>query len=79
VKDANKEAAATLGFSAAPSAPTAAFSSPRATARRSAITGRPEAALYAFIAFYVTCIAVTWWHYSPQERPHALLNPDDRP
>ena len=29
-----------------------------------AATGGAEAALYAFLAFYVSCIAVTWWFYT---------------
>ena len=28
------------------------------------LTGSPESALYGFLAFYVTCIVVTWWFYS---------------
>ena len=26
-------------------------------------TGTPRLALFAFIAFYVTCLFVTWWWY----------------
>ena len=32
------------------------------------MTGGPEAALYVFIVFYLTCIAVTWWYYSRAKR-----------
>ena len=28
------------------------------------MTGGPEGALYVFIFFYVTCIAMTWWYYA---------------
>ena len=28
------------------------------------MTGWPEAALYVFIAFYVTCVAITWCCYA---------------
>jgi NNP family nitrate/nitrite transporter-like MFS transporter len=28
------------------------------------MTGAPDMALYVFIGFYVTCMAVTWWYYS---------------
>ncbi|MEK7875697.1 MAG: nitrate/nitrite transporter, partial [Pseudomonadota bacterium] len=28
------------------------------------MTGTAETALYMFIVFYVTCIALTWWYYS---------------
>ena len=26
-------------------------------------TGGPAAALALFVAFYATCLAMTWWHY----------------
>jgi NNP family nitrate/nitrite transporter-like MFS transporter len=29
-----------------------------------AMTGGPEAALYGFVVFYLTCIAMTWWYSS---------------
>jgi NNP family nitrate/nitrite transporter-like MFS transporter len=77
-KDANKEAAAVLGFSSAIGA-YGGFFIPKSYGTSIALTGSPDAALYAFIAFYVTCIAMTGGLLQPQERPHALLNPDDRP
>jgi NNP family nitrate/nitrite transporter-like MFS transporter len=55
------------------------FFIPKSYGTSIAMTGSPDAALYAFIAFYVTCIVMTWCLLQPQERPHALLNPDDRP
>jgi NNP family nitrate/nitrite transporter-like MFS transporter len=63
VKDANKEAAAVLGFSAAMAA-YGGFFIPKSYGTSIALTGGPEGALYCFIAFYLTCIAVTWWFYS---------------
>ena len=33
------------------------------------MTGSPDAALYVFIVFYLTCIAMTWWHYSRRNAP----------
>jgi NNP family nitrate/nitrite transporter-like MFS transporter len=35
------------------------------------MTGSPHAALWAFVAFYLTCIVLTWWFYSRRraERP----------
>ncbi len=35
------------------------------------MTGSAEAALYLFIAYYLSCIAVTWWWYARRgaERP----------
>lgn len=63
VKDANKEAAAVLGFSSAFAA-YGAFFIPKSYGTSIAMTGGPEAALYVFIVFYASCIAMTWWYYS---------------
>jgi NNP family nitrate/nitrite transporter-like MFS transporter len=63
IKDANKEAAAVLGFTSAVAA-YGAFFIPKSFGTSIAATGGPEAALYGFIAFYVSCIAITWWFYS---------------
>jgi len=68
VKDANKEAAAVLGFSSAVGA-YGGFFIPKSYGTSIAITGGPEAALYCFIVFYLTCIAVTWWFYSRKNAP----------
>ena len=35
----------------------------------------PEAALYGFLAFYVTCIVITWWFYT---RKGGLLHDIER-
>ena len=63
VKEANKEAAAVLGFSSALGA-YGGFFIPKGYGTSIATTGGPEAALYGFVIFYVTCIAMTWWYYS---------------
>jgi NNP family nitrate/nitrite transporter-like MFS transporter len=63
IKDANKEAAAVLGFSSAIGA-YGGFFIPKSYGTSIAATGGPEAALYMFIVFYVTCIFMTWWYYS---------------
>lgn len=63
MRDANKEAAAVLGFSSAIGA-YGGFFIPKSYGTSISLTGGPEAALYGFIAFYVTCIALTWWFYS---------------
>jgi len=63
VRDANKEAAAVLGFSSAIGA-YGGFFIPKSYGTSIAATGGPEAALYLFIAFYVTCIVMTWWYYA---------------
>jgi MFS transporter, NNP family, nitrate/nitrite transporter len=63
IPEANKEAAAVLGFSSAVAA-YGAFFIPKSYGTSIALTGGPEAALWCFVAFYVTCIAITWWCYS---------------
>jgi MFS transporter, NNP family, nitrate/nitrite transporter len=68
IKDANKEAAAVLGFSSAIGA-YGGFFIPKSYGTSIALTGGPEAALYTFIAFYVTCVAMTWWYYSRKNAP----------
>ena len=68
IKDANKEAAAVLGFSSAIGA-YGGFFIPKSYGTSITMTGGPEAALYVFIAFYVTCVAVTWWYYSRKNAP----------
>jgi NNP family nitrate/nitrite transporter-like MFS transporter len=68
IKDANKEAAAVLGFSSAVGA-YGGFFIPKSYGTSIAATGGPEAALYAFIVFYVTCTLITWWYYSRKNAP----------
>jgi NNP family nitrate/nitrite transporter-like MFS transporter len=63
VREANKEAAAVLGFTSAFAA-YGGFFIPKSYGTSISATGGPEAALYVFIAFYLTCIAITWWYYS---------------
>jgi len=69
VRDGNKEAAAVLGFSGAIGA-YGGFFIPKSYGTSIAAFGGPEQALYAFIVFYLTCIATTWWFYS---RRHAEM------
>ncbi len=61
-KEANKEAAAVIAFSSAIAA-YGAFWVPKSYGMPIATTGGPEAALWIFIAFYVGCVALTWWYY----------------
>ena len=35
---------------------------------------RRAAALYCFIAFYATCVLITWWQYAPQRAGAVLSN-----
>jgi NNP family nitrate/nitrite transporter-like MFS transporter len=63
IKHANKEAAAVLGFSGAIGA-YGGFFIPKSYGTSIELTGGPQPALYLFIVFYLTCIALTWWYYS---------------
>jgi MFS transporter, NNP family, nitrate/nitrite transporter len=68
VRDANKEGAAVLGFSSAIGA-YGGFFIPKSYGTSIALTGSTDAALYTFIAFYVSCIAITWLYYSRRNAP----------
>ncbi len=68
IKDANKEGAAVLGFSSAIGA-YGGFFIPKSYGTSISLTGGPDAALYCFIVFYATCIAMTWWYYSRKNAP----------
>lgn len=61
--DANKEGAAVLGFTSAVAA-YGAFFIPKSYGTSIALTGSPIAALWCFIGFYLSCIAITWWCYA---------------
>ena len=63
VKQSDKESAAIIGFTSAVAA-YGAFFIPKSFGSSIAATGGPEAALYSFLAFYVSCIAITWWFYT---------------
>ena len=63
LRNAAKESAAVLGFSSALGAYGAAII-PLTFGWSIKLTGNPFVALYGFIAFYITCIAITWWFYS---------------
>ena len=65
-RNAGKESAAVLGFSSAVAA-YGAFFIPKSYGTSISLFGGPEAALYLFIGFYVTCIFVTWWFYSRRD------------
>jgi MFS transporter, NNP family, nitrate/nitrite transporter len=59
---ARREAATVLGFSSAVAA-YGSFLIPQGYSLSLARTGGYTGALVAFLAFYVTCLAVTWWFY----------------
>jgi NNP family nitrate/nitrite transporter-like MFS transporter len=67
--DANKESAAVLGFSGAIGA-YGGFFIPKSFGTSIELTGGVDAALYCFIAFYVSCIAITWWCYARKGGMH---------
>lgn len=62
-RHADKESAAIIGFTSAVAA-YGAFFIPKAYGSSIAATGGPELALWGFLGFYATCIAVTWWFYT---------------
>ena len=66
IVEANKEGAAVLGFTSAVAA-YGAFFIPKSYGTSIALTGTPNAALWCFIAFYTSCIAVTWWCYARRD------------
>lgn len=59
---AEKESAAITGFISAMAA-FGAFFVPKSYGSSIALTGGPEAALWAFLIFYITCLAITWGVY----------------
>ncbi|SAL23321.1 nitrite extrusion protein [Caballeronia sordidicola] len=61
--NAAKESAAVLGFSAAIGA-YGGFFIPKTFGTALDMTGSAVPALYVFIAFYVTCVAITWFFYA---------------
>jgi len=63
LRQAEKEGAATIGFTSAIAA-YGAFVIPKAYGTSIDLTGGAEAALYLFIAFYVLCVAMTWFFYT---------------
>lgn len=62
-REAALEGAAALGFASGIAA-FGGFFIPKAYGTAVALTGEPTAALYAFLAFYLSCGALTWWYYA---------------
>jgi NNP family nitrate/nitrite transporter-like MFS transporter len=69
IKQSDKESAAIIGFTSAVAA-YGAFFIPKSFGTSIAATGDAACALYGFLAFYVSCIGITWWFYT---RRHGLL------
>jgi NNP family nitrate/nitrite transporter-like MFS transporter len=62
LKAASLESAAALGFIGAVGA-CGGYLIPRGFGASIAATGGPHFALWVYLAFYATCIAMTWWFY----------------
>jgi MFS transporter, NNP family, nitrate/nitrite transporter len=73
-RQAERESAAITGFTSAIAA-FGAFFVPKAYGSAIALTGSVDAALWAFAAFYITCILITWAVYS---RRSGLLHATER-
>jgi NNP family nitrate/nitrite transporter-like MFS transporter len=63
IKDGNTEGAAAVGFAGALGA-YGGFFIPKSYGSSITATGGPELALWTFVAFYLLCVAVTWWYYA---------------
>ncbi len=63
LKQAEMESAAIIGFTSAIAA-YGAFFIPKSYGTSISLTGGPEAALWAFMIFYVSCLAITWFYYT---------------
>ena len=62
-RQAGRESAAIIAFTSAIAA-FGAFFIPKAYGSSIAMTGSPVAALWAFLGFYVLCLALTWAYYT---------------
>ena len=58
-----RRVAAIIGFTSAIAA-YGAFFIPKSYGTSISMTGGPQAALWGFLVFYLTCIAITWWFYT---------------
>jgi NNP family nitrate/nitrite transporter-like MFS transporter len=71
---ARRESAAVLGFTSAIGA-CGGYLIPRSFGASIKATGSAELALGGFLAFYVTCVAFTWWFYARKSAPVASAVP----
>ena len=62
-RESDKESAAIIGFTSAVAA-FGAFFIPKSFGSSITATGGPEVALYGFLVFYISCVAITWWFYT---------------
>lgn len=63
MRKAQMISAAVLGFAGAIGA-YGGFFIPKTFGTSMSMTGGPQAALYVFIVFYLSCILITWWWYA---------------
>ena len=70
VAEAQAQGAAALGLCSAVGA-YGGFFIPKSFGSAISLAGGPQAALYAFLAFYLSCMAICWWFYG---RPNAPLS-----
>ena len=67
-KQIERESAAIIAFTSAIAA-YGAFFIPKAYGTSISMTGAPNGALWAFLIFYVVCVAITWIFYSRKNAP----------
>ena len=65
-KTAERESAATIGFTSAIGA-FGAFFIPKSYGTSIAITGAPDAAVVVFTLYYAICLVLTWFYYTRQK------------
>lgn len=68
LRQSERESAAIIAFTSAIAA-YGAFFIPKAYGSSISLTGGPEMALYAFMAFYALCVVITWFYYTRRNAP----------
>ena len=68
IREGNVQGAAAVGFAGAFGA-YGGFFIPKSYGSSITATGGPEAALWVFVAFYLVCVAITWWFYARRRAP----------
>ncbi|HEY1128742.1 MAG TPA: MFS transporter [Roseateles sp.] len=68
LREAQAQGAAALGLCSAVGA-YGGFFIPKSFGSAITLAGGPEAALYCFLAFYLSCMAICWWCYGRRSAP----------
>ncbi|MGQ3053312.1 MAG: MFS transporter [Roseateles sp.] len=68
VPEAQAQGAAALGLCSAVGA-FGGFFIPKSFGSAISLSGGPAAALYCFLAFYLSCMAICWWFYGRRDAP----------